>query len=213
MDAKAIKRVEASIEVQEALASYGASAPLLEPLHDGAIIVGHVCGLTIGRLVLMEVANDSVFSGAHSEEPSIEDILSTIYFTMDDSIDDAVWLAADPLRKEKVVKKFWRGYSKRARRKAVSDFSQWMARISLCLPLGDSQDSDKRPKWWVGVVDILASEYGWGEHYILWELPLVRAVYYQEAILQRKTGEDVPDEISDDIIAALEAAERVLEDG
>jgi len=59
----------------------------------------------------------------------------------------------------------------------------------------------------------LACQYHWEEEFILWYLPLTRAIKYQERICARNNGDTVSENISDDIMTALDNIEEMKSHG
>jgi len=201
-------------ELQAALSVAEGAAPRLECFRDGRIICGLVCRLTIGRLALMNVAGCRIFSGKE-ELPDESDVLKALYFTVEDNLDESVWLADDSGKLDKKIKRFFNGFDPFQKREAMVQLNEWFLNIAASLPQGSGTESGgrRRVDWWVDAVDTLASEYHWREGFILWQLPLVRAIKYAERIGCRIEGRPVVDDISDNVMAALDMMEGILKDG
>lgn len=209
-----LSALQSSPEVRAALGAISSADPCVSALRDGCVIEGHICRFTIGTMILLQSAGNRIFDGDFQDEDEDArsyDVLEAIFLCADESIDDAVWLIQDERKLGKAVKRFARKLGYAGRKYAISTFTQWIADIEQTMPQGcdDGEESSKGASdWWVDAIDIIASEYHWPEDFIIWQLPITRAIRYQEAIVARKSGERRATDISDDAINALEILEK-----
>jgi len=210
-----IDSIESSPEIGEVLGFMSDTRPLLSCFRDGRIIEGHLCRFTIGTMMLMQVSGNVIFGGSEDEEITNADILEALYLCCDENIDDAVWIADDPKLLKKAVKRFSRRLGYAGRKYAVEDFAEWLQETEAVMPQrsGNEDGAPIDADWWVDAVDIMASEYGWPEEFIIWRLPFVRAIRYQDSMLARKTGERRVSDISDGTMKALDEAKKLREKG
>ncbi len=190
----------------------GAALPAL-PLRDGALIDGLVCRLTIGVMALLEAAQCKILSG--DSELSEYDVALALWLSMDCNRDDAVRIANDTQELERRIEDFAAGYSRKKFSAVLDEFNDWFCATFALLPSPSKTEGEPKPRpdWWKDAVDIIAHQYGWTEYFILWELPLVRVIGYQETIVARETGQRVAAEIDDRVIEALDLLEKGKEDG
>jgi hypothetical protein len=152
-----------------------------------------------------------IFNLEEDDEPTAADILEALYYTVETNIDEAVWVADDPDARKKAVDKFSRNFSRKRALHAADEFAAWLSRIQDAMPQTPaSSGPPAHAEWWLEAVDRLAATYFWPEGYILWQLPVVRAARYGEIIAARKGGFSYVDDIGQDVMDALNAAERVL---
>lgn len=196
--------------VQRILSGVGRRRCALESFRDGRIIDGYNCRLTIGRLALMGIAECKIFSCATDVELSGDDVLAAWWFTIEDNIDNAVNVADDSERLQKEVERIKRGRTEARLNSIIDEVQGWLVDVSDAMPQ-TSEDGEQviRVDWWADALDMLASQYHWSEEFILWYLPLVRAIKYQERICARSKGESVSDDISEDIVSALEELKEI----
>jgi hypothetical protein len=201
--------------VQQVLSELKGSRCALESFRDGRIIDGLVCRMTIGRLALMGAAGCKIFSSDNGTEIDENDVLVAWWFTIEDNVDKAVYIADDEELMSAEIGKLRRRCSPIRISSIVDEVQGWLTDISEAMPQGDGNDSGGgvSPNWWTGALDIIASAYGWDEEFILWYLPLTRAIKYQERICARVKGEAVSDDISDDVTQALERIEEMKDNG
>jgi len=201
-------------EVRAALECVHGVAPSLYPMRDGVLIDGFTCRLTIGTLVLLQIAQNEIF---FSDEGQIDDPLSDyaifecLWLCCEDNLDMAVNIAGDKERLEKQVKKLMGGYFAKERQRIHREISAWIrTQVTTVEQMGSDEgdDSTLLSDWWVDAVDILASNYSWSEEFILWRLPLIRAMKYQEAIALRINDEQRSTDIKDETVEALELLEK-----
>jgi hypothetical protein len=208
-------------EVRVALESVKRVAPSLSPMRDGVVIEGLVCRLTIGTLALLQSAQNEIF---FSEEERIDEPLSDyaifecLWMCDEANLDMAVNIAAEKEVLKKEVNKLMGGYGRRGRAKIHAIVSQWIrSQIDTVEQMGTGEGDDVTlsADWWVDSVDIIASNYGWSEEFILWRMPLVRAMKYQEAIALRLNSEQRSSDINDNALEALKLfdEERQAENG
>lgn len=204
-------KLQSSQEARAVLESISSALPCLSLLRDVCVIEGYVCRFTIGTLTLLQAANNRVFNGG-DVDPDELDILEAFYLCCDEHIDDSVWIARDPDELSKAVKKFAKGLGRSGRKIAVNDYILWLNDTNEAMPQGDGSEGGSVPTdWWVDAVDVLASEYNWSEEYIIWQLPIIRSLRYQEALCARRSGERRAADISDETVKALELLEEKKE--
>jgi len=209
--------IDVAAAAKEILGNLPSIAMPIEPLRDGRIIDGYACRMTIGRLALIEASGCKLFCGTESDTVSEFDVFLAFWMTIEDHIDEAVRVCEDGERLKKEIESFIGQYSKKKATAVCASFYEWLSDIAKCMPQRCVDDGasgqSRRREWWPGLVDILASEYHWGEGYILWQLPLVRAIKYQEHIYSRQSGQAPADDIGDDIAYALDSIKEVVESG
>lgn len=210
-------QLKSSEDVEAALDSIGRAAPTLEFFRDGRLIDDHPCRLTIGRLALLEISEAKLFIAEPEEEiqPTEYDIFHGWWFTIEENLDESVLIADQKDLVRKAVRKLMDGYSRKERQGIIDQFRSWLTDISNCMPQLEQGGSGKthRKDWWLDCIDILGFQYHWSESFLLWYLPLPRAIRYQESIASRISGEPIIDEISDDVINALDRIEEVMKHG
>jgi hypothetical protein len=202
--------------VQRILAEVGVRRCALESFRDGRLIDGLACRMTMGRLALMGVANCKIFSSDDDVELTEDDVIEAWWFTIEDNIDMAVMLADQPELLAKEIAKLKKGRTKNKMSAIVDDVQAWLTDIAETMPQGKGGDEGgcvMRADWWADALDVIASQYHWSEEFILWYLPLVRAIKYQERICARTNGEAVSEDIGDDITGALDKIEEMKTDG
>jgi hypothetical protein len=170
-----------------------------------------VCRLTIGSLALCQVAGCRVFCGRR-EPQQVEpvDILEVLYFLAEENWDEAVWLADQPERRRKTLRRWIAQFRWFGGRAAIAQTADWLARTADGMPQRASEHGPGRAQWWVDAVDSIVSEYHWAEEFVLWRLPLARAAHYVEAMAGRKNGQGVLEDISENTMKLLDAAEAAL---
>jgi len=214
-----LREFQSREEVRVALSLVERVAPPLAPLRDGAIIGGNVCRLTVGTLCLLQVAQNEIFfaNDINKEHPVEEyEFFEALWLCSEDNVDTAVWITDDPERLEAEVKSFMRGFRKKARARICAEFSSWVEEQVRALEQASKEgdeDTQLPSDWWVDSVDVLAFQYHWPEDYIMWKLPLVRALKYQEAINDRLEGKERSTDISPEAIDALKLLEKEKENG
>ena len=201
--------------VQQILSEVGRKCCALESFRDGRMIDGYACRLTLGRLALMGLAECRIFSDDDKEGLTEYDVLKAWWFTIEENIDSAVYMADDKEALDKEIEKLVKHRTPHRRAEITDEVEAWLVDISESIPQsgGDSDGCVMRADWWVDAVDCIASQYNWNEEFILWYLPLVRAIKYQEKICARINGESVSDDISNDITVALDKIEEMKKDG
>ena len=206
-------------DFEAALSRLGAgAAPSLELFRDGIIIKDHVCRLTLGKFALLHIAGNRLFDArAGKAAVTTYDVFEALYMLADEHLDEIVWMADDKPALAKAVCRFKDTFSRRTAAEAVDTVCAWLQRLLDALPQNkearaDDSASTMKAAWWVQTADLIFSEYSWSEHYVLWLLPMPRALRYVEAICARKGGTGMVDDISPDIMDALDKAEA-LRDG
>ena len=184
--------------------------PHIGYLRDGVEIAGQSCRLTTGSLVLMQVCENKIFNSDGPQDVTIADVIEALYFLIADNINDAVWVAEDDKARAKAVKKLM----KRCKPEQVAvDVYAWLSEVGQLMPQGREQSGGGFADWWTQLVDLIAHEYGWEEYYILWELPFVRAMKYCDAIIARRGGDPLSNEIEGPMAEALDKIEERKDNG
>lgn len=198
--------------------------PALECFRDGAFIGGHVCCLTLGNYMLCKIAEIRLFRTDDPQKPVTPiDCLEVLFYISDDTRDQAVQVADDPEARGKAVARFAKSFGKEYGRSVAQELHGYLSSVFLefnqIVPVPEQQTVTHKPaprNLWARYVDLIAHQYHWREGFILWELPFVRLLAYHAAILERIDPEgehqQQMDDISDDIIASLDALEEVLDD-
>ena len=185
-------------------------SPHVGYLRDGILISDEWCRLTVGTLVLLQSCDNKIFTADRAEDVTIEDVIEAFYFLMAKNIDDAVWMSEDDYARAKAVKKLM----KRCKPEQVAvDVYAWLSEVGQLMPQGREQSGGGFADWWTQLVDLIAHEYGWEEYYILWELPFVRAMKYCDAIIARRGGDPLSNEIEGPMAEALDKIEERKDNG
>jgi hypothetical protein len=207
-------------EVRAVLENVGRTAPSLAPLRDGIVIDGSICRLTIGVLMLLQIVDNDIFFSEEEDMDapiSVQAMFECFWLCNEDNLDTAITVADDRERLDKIINKLVRSYGKRRQKAICSEVSDWIrGQVTTIEQISSGDEGEETPlpsDWWVEAVDTLASTYGWSEEFILWKLPVVRAMKYQEAIAVRLEGEQRSSDIDDDAIKALKLLEEEKANG
>jgi len=197
----------------------------LEAFWNGVKIDGYACRVTVGTMALLRVSKSRCLGYGDSEEPlSAFDIAEAVFLISDDKRNIAVSVANKKDLLEKAVKSFAKELDAQT---ASEQLIEYLARISDALKAPDEFNADGSvvqcdvqhdtfddiDDSWSYDVDILAHEYGWSDEYILWELPLIRAVKLKEAIATRRSSNKKTrkrDTSAIDVLKALEKRSKEL---
>jgi len=208
----ALDGIEQSAEFQAARSSVGRVCPDLELFRDGRIICGHNCRFTPGRLALLQTAEHPIFAG-ETDEVEARDIMSAFYYLAERNLDEAVWIADDPERRDRVYARWAGRFGRRDQARICEELVGWFQDMRQSMP--DAYDGDdhspKDRNWPLLMVHLFASEYGWDRDYTLWLLPFPAAVRLQDIIATARGIKDQVSDITDDAITLLEAAEKARE--
>jgi hypothetical protein len=175
--------------------------------------------------MLLKIGGARLLSSDHAyRPPTTEDCLETLFYLVDDNLDKAVQVADDPGLREVAIRRFAKMFSDHDRLRVAQELHGFLLEIFAEFPKEAVEAKEKKPHpdkpvprdVWVTAVDIIAHQYHWREGFILWELPLVRLMKYEAAILRRldPDGESktAQDEISEDIMSSLDVLEEILEE-
>ena len=190
--------------------------PHIELLRDGREIAGEWCQFTMGVIVLLEATRNPLFITESGDEPTVMDVAEAYWLMQPRHVDKAVWMVSDGSCK-KAVERYAQSLGHSGRAQMCDDLSAWIWDILDALPPARESDGDigddRRSDWYMDALDMIASEYGWDEHYIMWELPWARNVRLREALIARRNGKPIVDDYSDEIDAMMQAAAKVVKDG
>jgi len=174
--------------------------------------------------MLLKIGEARIFAPADMRgDPTVQDCLEVLFYIADSNLDLAVMVADDPLSRAKAIAKFSAKFGPPGARDAAQELHGFLSLAFAEFPGSSSpvpgpategEGDVPHPDIWADMVDLIAHQYHWTEGFILWELPLVRLLKYEAAILRRvdPTGEaeKASGEISDDVMAGLDTLEEIL---
>lgn len=191
-------------------------SPHMELLRDGRDIAGEWCQFSMGTIVLLEAARNPLFCVNETAEPTVLDVVEAYWLMQARHVDRAVWMVPEGTSR-KAVERYAQSLGHRGRAQMCADISAWISDILGALPPAREGETtvgdDRRADWYIDALDMIAAEYGWDEHYIMWELPWARNVRLREALISRRTGKPVYEHYEDEIDALMQAASKVVSDG
>jgi len=206
-------------EFAKLVREYSTSAPArkqphLELIRDGRTIAGEDCRLCMGHIVLCEAAGNAIFGG--EKDPDSVDIIEAFWLMQDRNVSAASWLVNDHDRLHKTVSKYAMGLSRGDVREVGDGIAQLLHDTLDSMPKSSTGESGaSRSDWYLDVVDIFASQYGWDWHHVMWELPWSRNVRLREAMGARMKGDRVLDlgNYDDEFKSMMQKAQEMAGNG